>query len=62
MGQSAVLTIKDFSNVESVITPVLLVSEERKALDLAEVVEMYETRFQHEKICCNSSADAFDHL
>ncbi|MGE7875523.1 hypothetical protein BKK42_04345 [Bacillus cereus] len=62
MGQSAVLTINDFANSESVIQPVLLVSEERKAPSLKEVTEMFETRFQHEKHCCNSSSDTVDHL
>ncbi len=62
MGQSAVLKIQDFSSSESVIQPVLMVSEDKKVLSLSEVVGMFEQRFQHEKHCCNSSSDKVDHL
>ncbi|MEB6550947.1 hypothetical protein MXL46_17965 [Heyndrickxia sporothermodurans] len=62
MGQSAVLKIKDFSDTNSVIQPILMVSEEREALRLSEVVEMFEQRFQHEKHCCNSSSEPIEHL
>ncbi|WP_432703212.1 hypothetical protein [Lysinibacillus sphaericus] len=62
MGTTAVLKINEFFNSESVISPVLYVSPNTKALTLVEIMEMFEQRMVHEETNCNSSENHVMHL
>lgn len=62
MGTSATLKILEHANPESVIAPVLHVSEDSKALSLNEVIKMFEHRMIHEETNCNSSENHVMHL
>lgn len=62
MGTTAVLKIREFSNPESVISPVLQVSTDTKALTLVEIMKMFEQRMIHEETNCNSSENHVGHL
>jgi len=62
LGTTAVLKIHEFSNSNSVISPVLHVSPNTKALTLVEVMEMFEQRMVHEETNCNFSENHVMHL
>jgi|GEM_PF-3528466 len=62
MGELAYVGIQDFSNSDSVIQPILTVSQDRKAPTLTEMMDNIEDLFKHQEFYARASHDIIAHL
>ncbi|WEZ16506.1 hypothetical protein ACLBKW_01200 [Bacillus altitudinis] len=62
MGNFAHVEIRDFSDAESVITPVIQVSKNEKAPTLDQMIDNINELFEHQKFYARCTCDVNAHL